>query len=141
MTQNERNYYEQLMNLTPEDIKSGIIEAMRLPKDKESKYEVLNNLYNIEKSINDDILDSRKNIIVSYSVIEQIKNNITNLIIEQENQTDNKEKSKYDEVISNGINSLDAMFNQIQNIVQDIDICNDAKDYIEILKNIVQNEE
>lgn len=141
MTQNERNYYEQLMNLTPEDIKSGIIEAMRLPKDKESKYEVLNNLYNIEKSINDDILDSRKNIIVSYSVIEQIKNNITNLIIEQENQTDNEEKSKYDEVISNGINSLDAMFNQIQNIVQDIDICNDAKDYIEILKNIVQNEE
>ncbi len=135
MTQEEREYYEQFVTLdtTPEILKALRIDNMRDEGDYnyDEVYQILDRL---DSDLDSDIFEARKNIMISYNVIERLKDNLINMVRLQEGEEDEEMKSKYDDIISNGIHSADAMFNQIQEIVSDLDVAKDTKRFINELR-------
>lgn len=136
MTQNEKDYYyEEFMKL---DIKTEISKALRMDSvegDDNYYVEICEIFDRLNFDLDSDIKEARKNIIISYSVIDGLKDKLINTIKLQEDEKDEETKKKFDNIIFNTIQGIDDMYKQVQDIVSDINIIKHTKRYVD---NLVQ---
>ena len=135
MTQNEKDYYyEEFMKLD----KTEILKALRMDSvegDDNYYVEICEIFDRLNFDLDSDIKEARKNIIISYSVIDGLKDKLINTIKLQEDEKDEETKKKFDNIIFNTIQSIDDKYKQVQDIVSDIDIIKHTKRYVD---NLVQ---
>ena len=135
MTQNEKDYYyEEFMRLD----KTEILKALRMDSvegDDNYYVEICEIFDRLNFDLDSDIKEARKNIIISYSVIDGLKDKLINTIKLQEDEKDEETKKKFDNIIFNTIQSIDDKYKQVQDIVSDIDIIKHTKRYVD---NLVQ---
>ena len=135
MTQNEKDYYYyEFMKLD----KTEILKALRMDSvegDDNYYVEICEIFDRLNFDLDSDIKEARKNIIISYSVIDGLKDKLINTIKLQEDEKDEETKKKFDNIIFNTIQSIDDKYKQVQDIVSDIDIIKHTKRYVD---NLVQ---
>lgn len=136
MTQNEKDYYyEEFMKL---DIKTEILKALRMDSvegDDNYYVEICEIFDRLNFDLDSDIKEARKNIIISYSIIDGLKDKLINTIKLQEDEKDEETKKKFDNIIFNTIQSINDMYKQVQDIVSDINIIKHTRRYVD---NLVQ---
>lgn len=139
MTIQEEDYLNQLQNL---DLESEEIKALSVDSSNIKNFnDDLKDIYlNAQVDIDKDIANSRKDIILAYSLIEDLKDNIKLFIEEKDKLGEEKEdesdelkekRNMYDTMISDTLKSIDSVFRHIQELHNDMTVLMSAKDRAE----------